>query len=273
MAYDDSWYWHGDPKGCYLVKNDYRTNRALSDILPTTKNLLIKRVEVDPICAMCGINQGDTMKILVLCDFARTIWCESNLPIPNIVTNVFHTWFEEVTNILDTNGMMFTTAILYHIWRARNGAVWEACLPTPLKLVATATAALHAWRQAHPDSSPPSSTEAAEPTTSSAAAFNLVAAPLRRCRFDARFQSSANKATVGAVLFDESGSYVVAFNANLPDCFSPLISDAFACKEALSWLRDRGENLIELHTDCLSLQHYLSSVAGPVSSYVGFAIN
>ncbi|XP_019189681.1 PREDICTED: uncharacterized protein LOC109184071 [Ipomoea nil] len=177
--YDDSWYWHGDPKGIYSVKNGYRRIvgnyepdngsfdkwltlwslkippkwktflwRAISDILPTTTNLIIKRVEVDPNCAMCGIVQEDTMHALVLCDFAKAIWERSSLPIPNIVTNVFHTWFSDLLNILDSNRILYATAILYHIWRARNGAVWDAAMPRPTKLLATVTATVEAWRNA-----------------------------------------------------------------------------------------------------------------------------
>ncbi|XP_019197881.1 PREDICTED: uncharacterized protein LOC109191694 [Ipomoea nil] len=98
--YDDMWYWHGDPRGYYTVKNGYRCMlgnyentgnmeftkwltlwkqkippkwktllwRALSDILPTTNNLIIKRVEVDPVCAMCGVANEDIMHALVMCD-------------------------------------------------------------------------------------------------------------------------------------------------------------------------------------------------------------
>ncbi|XP_019198916.1 PREDICTED: uncharacterized protein LOC109192676 [Ipomoea nil] len=124
--YDDTWYWHGDMRGIYFVKSGYRlivgnyeSNvgsftkwltlwklkippkwrmflwRAISDILPTTTNLLIKRVDANPQCAMCGIIQEDTMHALVLCDFARNIWEQSNLPMPNIVTNIFHVWINE----------------------------------------------------------------------------------------------------------------------------------------------------------------------------------
>ncbi|XP_019172465.1 PREDICTED: uncharacterized protein LOC109167831 [Ipomoea nil] len=177
QEYEDSWYWHGDPKGIYSVKNGYRRIignyehsdeafdkwltlwslkippkwktflwRAISDILPITTNLIIKRVDVDPKCAMCGIVQEDTMHALVLCDFAKAIWEQSTLPIPNIVTNVFHIWFSNLLNILDFNGILHATAILYHIWRARNGAVWDAVLPRPTKLLTMAAVTMHAWR-------------------------------------------------------------------------------------------------------------------------------
>ncbi|XP_019179716.1 PREDICTED: uncharacterized protein LOC109174929 [Ipomoea nil] len=141
--YDDTWYWHGDPIRIYSVKCGYRLIvgdyesgigtftkwltlwklkippkwkmflwRAICDILPTTTNLLIKRVDMDPHCAMCEISQEDTMHALVLCEFAKNIWEQSNLPIPNIVTNAFHIWFGELLNVLDSDGVLYASSIL-----------------------------------------------------------------------------------------------------------------------------------------------------------------
>ncbi|XP_019173296.1 PREDICTED: uncharacterized protein LOC109168895 [Ipomoea nil] len=250
--------------------------RALSDILPTTTNLNIKRVGIDPTCAKCGVAHEDIMHALVTCVFASSIWYESHLPIPIIVTNIFHSWFDEVMDILDINGIMFTTAILYYIWKARNGAVWDAYLPTPKKLIATARGAIHAWQLVHhagttqPAAHPPSPDFALSLHANPA---NDAPAEIRECHFDAAYHPTTNKASAGAVLRDENGSYVTAFSTTLPDCFSPLMTEAYACKEVLSWLRDRGHRCVRLYTDCLTLKNYLSSNSGPVRSYVGYAID
>ncbi|XP_019175774.1 PREDICTED: uncharacterized protein LOC109171098 [Ipomoea nil] len=99
---------------------------------------------------MCGMANEDTMYALVSCDYAKSIWSQSHLPIPINMTNVFYTWFSELLNILDTNQVIHAAAILYYIWRARNGAVWDACLPRPRRVLASAAAVVHAWKQAHP---------------------------------------------------------------------------------------------------------------------------
>ncbi|XP_019171186.1 PREDICTED: uncharacterized protein LOC109166717 [Ipomoea nil] len=245
--------------------------RAISDILPTTTNLIIKRVDVDPNCTMCGISQEDTMQALVLCDFAKAIWEQSNIPIPNIMTNVFHIWFIDLLNVLDSNGILHATTILYHIWRARNGVVWDVVLPRPRKLLAMA-ASMHAWRHAR-------TTAAATPIAehpglplphkqlTTAAATTAVPLP-RNFRIDVGFLHDSGKATVGAMLLDANGGYIAAFSAPLPVCFSPLMAEAFTCKEALSWLKNRGESSVRLYTDCLSLQRYLTSPPSTVRSFV-----
>ncbi|XP_019166655.1 PREDICTED: uncharacterized protein LOC109162407 [Ipomoea nil] len=292
--YDYMWYWYGDPKGCYSVKDGYRrivgnytiTNdgafdkwltlwklkippkwktflwRAISNILLTIDNFLIKRVDVDPSCAMCGVMQEDIMHSLVLCGYASSIWTQSNHPLPNIVTNVFHEWFSAILNVLDTNGIVYAAAILYHIWRARNGAVWDAYLLLPRKVVTAATATMHAWQRVHGtvtdrDAAGSSATAEQPPTPLPVPAVtaSVLAAIIqpRRCFVDARYYHDGNSAVMGVVLLDADGRYVTAYSALLPNCFSPLMTEAFACKEALSWLRGRGEQDVQIYTDCPTL--------------------
>ncbi|XP_019155226.1 PREDICTED: uncharacterized protein LOC109152102 [Ipomoea nil] len=301
-GYTDTWYWDGDPRGNYSVKNGYirivgnyeDSNdivfnkwlalwklkippkwktflwKALSDILPTTKNLLIKRVDVEPTCAMCGIIHEDTMHALVLCDYANNIWSQSNLPIPD--TNVFHELFSKILDFLDTDEIMYAAAILYHIWRARNNAVWDAYLPKPRGVLAAATAAMHAWRQIHHITESPATIAPTE-TLQAAATITPPGRPPGRCLVDAGYHRSANTASVGAVLLEAYGGFISAFASSLLDCFSPFMAEAFTCKEALSWLRDRGERSIELYTDCLTFQQYLSSTTNPDRTYIGYAID
>ncbi|XP_019172466.1 PREDICTED: uncharacterized protein LOC109167850 [Ipomoea nil] len=101
--YDDTWYWHGDPRGVYSVKSGYRL--------------------------IVGNYQGDNGT------FAKwlALW---KLKIPQ--------------NGEYSDGMLYATSILYNIWRARNGAVWEATLPRPVTVLNTAAAAKLAWTRAHP---------------------------------------------------------------------------------------------------------------------------
>ncbi|XP_019199094.1 PREDICTED: uncharacterized protein LOC109192848 [Ipomoea nil] len=267
--------------------------RAVSDILPTTTNLLIKRVDVEPQCAMCGISQEDTMHALVLCDYARNIWEKSNLTIPNIVTNVFHDWFDELLNVLDFDGMLYAAAILllnvldfdgmlyaaailYNVWRARNMSVWEAKLPRPEVVLKAAAAAGLAWTQAHPLPTAravalPSGT--VQPQGGSGlhgvelhAAETSHGPPRRICRVDGGFMQGTAQAAFGAVLLDTNGGYAAACSGPLQGCSSPLMAEALACKEALSWLKDRGEQNVEIYTDSLttSLSYYTNRCAAHI---------
>ncbi|XP_019171088.1 PREDICTED: uncharacterized protein LOC109166651 [Ipomoea nil] len=197
-------------------------------------------MDVDPICAMCGIMQEDTLHALVSCGYANSIWALSNIPLPNIVTNVFHEWFSGMLNVLDTNEVIYAAAILYHIWRARNGAVWDACLPLPRKIVANAVANMQAWKAVHHATAADDVTVAAStaglpppplPDETASLPETVHAAAPRKCYMDAGYQHATNASSVGAVLLEPDGRFVAAYNAPLPDYFSPLMGEAFACKE------------------------------------------
>ncbi|XP_019188971.1 PREDICTED: uncharacterized protein LOC109183341 [Ipomoea nil] len=260
----------------------------MSNILPTTTNLLIKRVEIDLTCAMCGLRHEDIMHSLVLCDYVKAIWSQSSLPIPQIVTNVFNEWFGTLLDVLDSDAILFAAAILYNIWRARNEAVWNAYLPMPKKVLATALAVMKAWQRLHATTDQPSAAHQ-HPTllphvtipASSAVLMQQQPPPQhaedhlpqpRRCHTDAGYHPSTMTATAGAVLFTHTGNYISAFCAPPQSCFSPLMADAMACKEVLSWLKNRGEQSVNLFTDCQTLLSYLSSATIQARSYLGYAL-
>ncbi|XP_019184367.1 PREDICTED: uncharacterized protein LOC109179317 [Ipomoea nil] len=257
--------------------------RAISDILPTTTNLLIKRVDVDPRCAMCGLSQEDTMHALVLCDFARNIWDKSNLTIPNIITNIFYVWFDELLNVLDFYGIFYAVAILYNIWRARNKAVWEATLPRPEVVLKIAAAAKLAWTRAHPQQPtvPPTTLTTtpnpfqgnANPHAPEPSAAEPPGPPRRICRVDGGYLQETGQAALGVLLLDTDGGYVSAFSGPLQGCSSPLMAEVLACKEALSWLKDRGEQNVQVYTDCLTLHRYLTTPTIVLRTYLGYAID
>ncbi|XP_019173831.1 PREDICTED: uncharacterized protein LOC109169405 [Ipomoea nil] len=285
--YEDMWYWYGDPRGEYSVKEGYKAVigdysqtagtfdkwkklwslkvppkwktflwRALNDILPTTENLLIRRVDIDPTCAMCGVEHENLVHSLITCD---------------------------------DDGIIYAVVLLYYIWRTRNGAVWEANLPRPCKVVAMATSSLNAWKSVHPIRHMPQANSTVSPSRGAPPVHNRTAAMIRtpggqaasmlpqpqppapmimhhamqdardQCYFDAAYDPQTNKATMGAIILDSQGGYVSAMTTPIIDCFSPLMAEAVACKEVLSWLRNQGVRSIDLYTDCLVLQQYLSS--------------
>ncbi|XP_019168836.1 PREDICTED: uncharacterized protein LOC109164742 [Ipomoea nil] len=243
--------------------------KALNNILPTTNNLLIRRVDIDPTCAMCGTAHEDIVHSLITCGYTTNIWAQSHLPIPNSVTNVFSHWFNDLMNVLDDNEIIYAVAILYYTWRARNGAVWDACLPRPQKILAMTSSTVHSWKVAHPTHAQPQTNMAVAeqggmptimpPTTVNATAVPAVhglpqsSAVMRpeeqpiasdveplMCYFDAEYNPQTNKAAAGAIILDTQGGYISAMTTPMSDCFTPLMAEALACKEVLSWLRDRG---------------------------------
>ncbi|XP_031131896.1 uncharacterized protein LOC116033283 [Ipomoea triloba] len=299
--YEDSWFWDRDPRGCYTVKDGdrriigtYVTTpgtfdnwlhlwkiksptkwktfvwRTLTNILPTTTNLIIKRVDVDPQFPMCGIVHENIMHALILCDFSRLVWHESTLHISSVVGDDFGVWFNNVLSVFTEDEILVTLAVLYYIWKAQNMAVWEGSLPRPKRTWQMAQAAVTAWRHVHPLQH--QNLVASTPDVPTALTSHVGVHP-PKCYFDAGFQAATKKSTAGAVLISADGAFLAAFSAPLADCFSPLMAESMACTEVLSWLRNRGATSVDLYTDCSNLRRLLTTQNTNLFSYVAFSID
>ncbi|XP_019195011.1 PREDICTED: uncharacterized protein LOC109188829 [Ipomoea nil] len=249
-GYEDSWYWLDDPNGIYTVKNAYRHImeiydhspgsfekwtkmwgmkippkwktflwRAVCDILPTTNNLIIKRVEVDPTCQMCGIEHENIMHTFINCDYSRHVWNISGLPITNIVVNSFPEWLTIVLTMFTEDQSAAVVALLYCLWRCRNSAVWDDTLPRPTTAWRQATAALHSYRQVVCHGTAAPTTTTADGDTDSTP----------RCYVDAGYREDTGEATYGIVLLSPGGTFIAAKNGRLSNCLSPFMAEALAC--------------------------------------------
>ncbi|XP_019149854.1 PREDICTED: uncharacterized protein LOC109146656 [Ipomoea nil] len=174
--YEDLWYWMSDPKGTYTLKNAYRrivgyyeSNlavfdkwvlmwklkvppkwktflwRAICDILLTTTNLIIKRVEVDPTCPMFALDHEDVLHALVLYEYSTLVWNITQSPITNIITDSFSTWLMGALAVLTEEQTRLLVAVLYHIWRSRNSAVWTGSMMRPADVGRVAAVSLQAY--------------------------------------------------------------------------------------------------------------------------------
>ncbi|XP_019155034.1 PREDICTED: uncharacterized protein LOC109151888 [Ipomoea nil] len=233
-AYEDPWYWLSDPKGIYTVKNAYRSIvgnydhdpgafdkwvtlwklkvppksktflcRALCDVLPTTTNLLIKRVDVNPTCSMCDLQHEDVMHSLVLCEYSRLVWNVSELPITNILSSSFPVWLMGALNILTEEQCSQFVAMLYHLWSARNTAVWEGTLFRPGQVWRRAAAAFRTYAHLH----------RRHPHTSAPVEASTGTQQRRlKCYIDAGYWASTGEATYGVVLVSQTGTFQAATN-------------------------------------------------------------
>ncbi|XP_019172070.1 PREDICTED: uncharacterized protein LOC109167504 [Ipomoea nil] len=255
--YEDSWYWMGDPKGTYTVKNAYR--RTVGDY---ENNPVM--VEVDPICPMCGLDHEDVLHVLVLCEYSTLVWNVTQLPITNIIADSFTSWLKRVLAVLTEEQTRLMVAVLYYIWSTRNSAVWKGSMTRPTQVGRAAAAALQAYGAAQDYRTQP---DAASVTSTEPGGGAL------RCYVDAGFRHGTGEATYGILLVAPDGSFVAAKNGKLPVCFSPLMAEAQAYKEALYWLLERNNTSVSLLTDCMELTTIIRHHHTPIRSYVGVTVD
>ncbi|XP_019151915.1 PREDICTED: uncharacterized protein LOC109148635 [Ipomoea nil] len=241
--YEDSWYWYKDPRGEYSVKNAYR--QIVGDFVNNSgafdKWITLWKLKVPP--------KWKTFLI---------VWNISGLPVTNIIAATFPEWIMGAMANLTEEQFATLVGVLYHLWNARNEAVWKRALPRPPTTWRRAATARLAYIQAHC----PGSVHAAQPPAPA-----LQGRP--RCFFDGGFRPQSGDAAYSVVLLHPDGSFKAATNGKLTRCFSPLMAEALACKEALSWLKERNELDVDMLTDCTQLRHHLRSSPTTILSYEG----
>lgn len=178
----------------------------------------------------------------------------------------FSMWFSNILHNFSEGDITRTVAALYHTWRTRNQVVWDGLLPLPRRVKYSAEAALQAWTAVHHGNSivPESSN-----VTSNVS--DHVQSVWPRCYFDAGYCATTRKASYGAVLLTAQGDFLTTCAGPLPDCYSPLMAEAEACKQVLPWLRDKGLESVEIYTDCSQLRSHLQH-GGSIRSHAGYAI-
>ncbi|XP_019155104.1 PREDICTED: uncharacterized protein LOC109151968 [Ipomoea nil] len=290
-SYEDSWYCYNDPNGAYSVKSGYRCVlgeiantpgfekwaalwklkvppkwktflwRAVSGILPTTTNLLVKRVDIDPSCPMCTVFHEDTMHTFLECTYVIHVWNESHLPISCVTGDCFAQWLQNAMTFLTEDVLIKVIAVLYQIWGARHTAVWEAYLYAPRHTWTVANNAVAAWHAA-----------GTRFTGASRQQHSVQFRPGWRCFVDAGRNPDTGAATFGGVLIAEDGGFIAAVNGKLPYTENIITAEALACKEILSWLKARDVTEITVYTNCSVLQGYINRPNSPPRSYTGVVI-
>ncbi|XP_031131841.1 uncharacterized protein LOC116033223 [Ipomoea triloba] len=270
-TFEDSWYWFGDPKGCYSVKHGYRVLvgectvlppgfhswakhrklkvppkwknflwRAIRNILPTTTNLLNRRVDVSPACPMCGEFNEDVLHAL-------SLWTS-----------------------LDATQLDLFVAVLHSIWLARNRAVWEAAMPAPRAVWRAAARACTDWRSATALHTPASPTPMQIPVVPLPQAS--LSSSVQLCYVDGGFNAHTSEAVFGAILLSSSGSFVAAVNGPLNHCLNPMMAESMAFREALAWLRGKNIGSVCFFSDCINLVNNISAPMIHDRSYAGIIL-
>ncbi|XP_019199054.1 PREDICTED: uncharacterized protein LOC109192802 [Ipomoea nil] len=274
---DDVWFWDRDLRGCYSVKDGYRRMgevngpclpawnnlwslqvpprwrifmwRALSNILPTLDNLLNRRVELINICPACGVGEENIMHALCTCPFASQVWNLSHLLIPSFDNRNFGQWTDlwlGSTSTYSAEARGRICDLLYDIWAARNEVVWNGCLPMPCMVVRRFTVKWISWTTVEHQRG---ITRRAHDGPSSAALLDDGVV----CHVDAGFNGPTQVPAYGFVVHELDGTFVAARNGPLNCPYDPLLAEAMAMCEALSWLRENGYSRISVCSNSLVL--------------------
>lgn len=269
---EDKIIWLGEESGAYTVKSSYRILtgvlehdssfhwtkvwklaippkvknfvwQACSNLLPTTDNLRIRRVNCSPICILCSVQQESIRHLIINCPFAHS--CLTR--IPNTLLNSdmsLAEWVSWHIKVLDEDSCCLILMVCWKIWEARNQKLWNNIVISPSATFEDARAFLSTWRSFH-------QTHMKGVRQSTTAKWIKPPSGWLKMNTDAAIDIQGKKVGLGLVLRDSEGSLVAAVATNWSGDYHPKIAEPISVSEALKWLKDRRLNHVQIETDSL----------------------
>ncbi|XP_019198266.1 PREDICTED: uncharacterized protein LOC109192125 [Ipomoea nil] len=269
----DTWRWQGDLRGLYTVRQGYRlltdttdSNdcvpgfsawkilwrlpvppkvgnllwRCVRGVLPVKENLKMKQIWIGGGCAICEDSAETIEHLMCECRVARRLWGAVDILQGQSIPVFMH-------NILEsgnTDQAMRLAAIFWAVWTACNDKVWRnmACNIDAMQIQVMTLQQV--WKNAFMKYRQGESTRI--PTVN----WNAPPANHVKCNVDAAiFMDGVG---YGAVLRGCDGRFVAARAGRIECDKDPLMAEAIAVKEALTWLKDLGQNNLIIESDCLN---------------------
>ncbi|KAH9792028.1 putative reverse transcriptase/RNA-dependent DNA polymerase [Citrus sinensis] len=258
----NSWYWMHEAKWVYTVRSSYKMLlpcsdipsssiwnqlwrlevpskvkhfmwRALTNVLPTTENLLKKYVEVPPACPICHANSESVCHILLHCPFARTCWMTSSIGFFGGGSNLLH-WLEVLFNRYSLDQTHLAVMICWSFWQNRNAMVWRGKTSGVQQLLNSAGHFLFQWQSVRKNqflSSQPST------VGHGAICWEPPQAGRLKCNVDATMFASRGYIGLGSIIRDSNGAFVAARCCSILGRFSARDAEALGVRETLSWIK------------------------------------
>ncbi|XP_062102834.1 uncharacterized protein LOC133812999 [Humulus lupulus] len=295
----DSWFWSLEPFGFFTVKSCYKflqvlkngeatdlemtfwkglwkvrvppkvkdlVWRASTGCLPTNSQLHSRYVGVDPLCPLCQSDRETITHALVGCSRVWQCWVSLGFRLVRPASETFTSWLKISVAGLNDDQRAQAFMLCWAVWRRRNDYVWRNRRGTNHGVFLTADSSLLAWVQAQDREIAPL------PNFLSPADGRLswVKPPLGALKInvDAAIFSAAATYSFAGIVRDHEGAFVEAFSVCRAGVVSPELGEALGVREALSWIKKRSWQQVEIETDSLLVVQALRSSTS-MASYFG----
>ena len=123
--------------------------RACSDILPTRANFLHHKIQVDPICTICGQHDETTVHILWECPLAKNVWALVRGKLQKCNANAlnFYVLFRHLVDRLNRKELETWAMISWALWNARNKYHFKDVKSHPTTILRGATSLLDEYQR------------------------------------------------------------------------------------------------------------------------------
>ncbi|KAF5458381.1 hypothetical protein F2P56_022412 [Juglans regia] len=187
--------------------------RAVSDLLPTRKNLLKKKIVEDPLCPICNSNEETISHVMWSCPATVDVWGDTRSPIskwPSGDCNFEQKWLD-LCRVMDQESIEKVAVIMRGIWYRRNKYVFENKFWRPGNVVQMAVTGLE------------------------------------------DYYSSSSKIGMGVVIRDKKGEVVAALSASRREGQNAFVAEGMALWRAMELCLEIGMVDVEFEGDSKEL--------------------
>lgn len=243
------WSFHNPTK----VKNFFW--QVCSHCLPTADILAVKRVSCPRICQLCLQEDETLLHQFVNCKIAKECWRLVNGDIISGNYLTFLDWCNMVFEKFDEEVSCLVIMICWNLWNARNSKSWNNLSFSKQSIIERGKTYLKDWRSAmnrdSMHSRQNSTTHRLEKPQHGWLKMNV----------DAAIDISRGRMGFEWILRDRQGAFIAEKRKAWRGTFEPKVAEAMAIGEALSWLKEAGQNYVQVESDSLQVIQNLKSDA------------
>lgn len=218
--------------------------------VPVRRRLSSKGISLPITCPMCNADVEHLLHVFFDCPFAHNCWQYTGGSFDMHAVEFAPDWLLwQLSNVSDSE-LIRIAKVLWGIWFFRNKKVWESKIVTHVVAMDWSAKILSDWenakqRRANMVPSTLTSISHAPPVWKppDAGCFKL--------NVDASFHAGANTFSVGLVLRNHEGMFIIGKAVCCEGASSPLEAEATAIFEGLSWLTSLPYQKVSIESDSL----------------------
>lgn len=163
-------------------------------------------------------------------------------------------WINDVFKSLKVDQMELFVMLCWNLWLARNDTVWRNHVITANTIALKTKIFLNEWKEITKEN-----LSTNEGSSSQRARWSRPEVGWLKLNVDAAMDNQTRTMGFGWVLRNDVGTFIAAANVPWKGIYTPREAEAFALKEALSWLKSHGFERVQVKTDAMLVVQGLHS--------------
>ncbi|XP_050222053.1 uncharacterized protein LOC126672150 [Mercurialis annua] len=157
--------------------------------------------------------------------------------------------------------------VMWSVWQARNNLLWNKVKETSKQVVNRATKILHHWQAVQ---KAPMVSVLNNDFEGGATTWETPNEGCLKINVDAACFNSTPRTGRAVVVRDHRGGWITAVTNTRMEKLDPVVAEAWALLEALSWIKDCYRGRIVVEVDCLQIVKLLKTEIHPISTLCCF---